>query len=162
MRHMARVARRLLRAEPITKQRGFHMANTQRSPRVTRRGLLKTTGAAVTLPRLLGPALAADAPTLRLAFNAPVATLDPQKFRVGGLEYNYALCVFSRLVTQDPRLQVQPDLATSWEASEDLRIWTFHLRPGVKFHNGKVFDAADVLFTFSRIQDKEVGSVLRV
>jgi peptide/nickel transport system substrate-binding protein len=138
------------------------MANVKRSPRVTRRGLVKMAGVAATLPHLLRPALAADASTLRLAFNAPVATLDPQKFRVGGLEYNYAICVFSRLVAQDAQLRVQPDLATSWEASEDLKIWTFRLRPGVKFHNGKVFDAADVVFTFGRIQNKEVGSVLRV
>jgi peptide/nickel transport system substrate-binding protein len=138
------------------------MANLPpRSPRVTRRGLL-TTAAAAALPQLTGPTRAAEAPTVRLAFNAPVATLDPQKFRVGGLEYNYALCVFSRLVTQDPQLQVRPDLATSWEASEDLKTWTFHLRPGVRFHNGKVLDAGDVVFTFGRIQDKAVGSVLRV
>jgi len=138
------------------------MANVRLPVRVTRRGFVKLASAAATLPHLVPPALAAEASTLRLAFNAPVATLDPQKFRVGGLEYNYAMCVFSRLVVQDAKLQVQPDLATSWEASEDLKTWTFHLRPGVKFHNGKLFDAADVLFTFGRIQDKAVGSVLRV
>ena len=43
-----------------------------------------------------------------------------------------------------------------------MKTWTFHLRPGVKFHNGKPFDAADVVFTFKRILDKDVGSVLRV
>ena len=123
------------------------MANTQRPPHVTRRGLVKMAGAVAAVPHLIPPALAAEGSTLRLAFNAPVATLDPQKFRAGGIEYNYAMCVFSRLVTQDPQLQVQPDLATSWEASEDLKTWTFHLRPGVKFHNEKMFDAADVLFT---------------
>ena len=90
------------------------------------------------------------------------ATLDPQKMRVGGLEYNAAVYCFNRLTQQDPQLQVLPDLATSWEASEDLKTWTFHLRSGVKFHNGKPFDAADVLFTYKRILDKEVASVLRV
>src|SRR5262249_5773099 len=94
-------------------------------------------------------------------YPAAVATLDPAKFRVGGLEYNYALCVFNRLTTQDAKLQVQPELATRWEASEDLRTWIFHLRPGVKFHNGKAFDSADVVFTYKRLLDKEVGSVLR-
>ena len=53
-----------------------------------------------------------------------------------------------------------PDLATSWDASEDLKTWTFHLRPAVKFHNGKQFDASDVVFTYKRIQDKNVGSVV--
>ena len=69
--------------------------------------------------------------------------------------------MFNRLTTQDAKLQVQPELATRWEASEDLKTWIFHLRPGVKFHNGKPFDAADVVFTYRRLLDKDVGSVLR-
>jgi peptide/nickel transport system substrate-binding protein len=129
---------------------------------LTRRGLVGMAGAAAALPCLIEPAAGAEATTLRLAFNVPIATLDPQKQRSGGLEYNYALSVFNRLVKQDARLQVQPDLAASWDASEDLKTWTFHLRPGVKFHDGKPFDASDVVFTFTRIQDKAVGSVLRV
>ena len=66
--------------------------------------------------------------------------------RVSGADYNYVYNCFSRLTAQDPKLQVQPDLATSWDAAEDLKTWTFHLRPGVKFHNGKPFDAAGSLY----------------
>jgi peptide/nickel transport system substrate-binding protein len=66
--------------------------------------------------------------------------------RVGGVDYNYVYNCFSRLTVQDPQLQVQPDLATSWEATDDLKTWAFRLRPGVKFHNGKPF-ASDVVFT---------------
>ena len=131
------------------------------SPRVgfTRRAALVTAGATALSATIL-PARAAGG-TIRVAYPAAVATLDPAKFRVGGLEYNYALCVFNRLTTQDAKLQVQPELATRWEASEDLKTWIFTLRPGVKFHNGKVFDAADVVFTYKRLLDKDVGSVLR-
>ncbi|MEJ0017745.1 MAG: ABC transporter substrate-binding protein [Acetobacteraceae bacterium] len=131
------------------------------SPRagLTRRTALAVAGASALAASL--PARAASGGTLRVAYPAPVATLDPAKFRVGGLEYNYALCVFNRLTTQDAKLQVQPELATKWEASEDLKTWIFHLRPGVKFHNGKAFDASDVVFTYKRLLDKEVGSVLR-
>lgn len=129
--------------------------------RITRRSALKIAGAAA-LPALIRPARAAAETVLRMAFAIQPATLDPQKMRVGGVDYNYVYNCFNRLTAQDPQLQVQPDLATSWEASEDLKTWTFHLRPGVKFHNGKPFDASDVAFTFKRIQDKEVGSVLRV
>ena len=50
---------------------------------------------------------------------------------------------------------------TSWEASEDLKTWTFHLRPGVKFHNGKPFDASDIVFTYKRLRTRTFGSVLR-
>jgi ABC-type transport system substrate-binding protein len=78
------------------------------------------------------------------------ATLDPQKMRVGSLEYNYAFYCFNRLTALDPHYRVQPELATSWEATKDLKIWTFHLRPNVKFHNGKVLDAKDVVFTPAR------------
>ena len=130
-------------------------------PRITRRSALQMAGAAV-LPALIKPARAAEPSTLRVAFAIQPATLDPQKMRVGGVDYNYVYNCFSRLTAQDPKLQVQPDLATSWEAAEDLKTWTFHLRPGVKFHNGKPFDASDVVFTFKRILDKDVGSVLRV
>jgi peptide/nickel transport system substrate-binding protein len=137
------------------------MRETSLQPRITRRSALKMAGAAA-LPALIKPAGAADASVLREAFAIQPATLDPQKMRVGGVDYNYVYNCFSRLTAQDPKLQVQPDLATSWDAAEDLKTWTFHLRPRVKFHNGKPLDAADVVFTFKRILDKDVGSVLRV
>ena len=137
------------------------MRDTHLKPRISRRSALKMAGAAA-LPALIPSALAAQPSVLRVAFAVQPATLDPQKMRVGGLEYNYAAYCFSRLTMQDAQLKVLPDLATSWESSEDLQTWTFHLRPGVKFHNGKPFDAADVLFTYKRILDKEVASVLRV
>jgi peptide/nickel transport system substrate-binding protein len=125
---------------------------------LTRRTMLAL-GAAAALPS--GSAAADEASTIRVTYPAAVATLDPAKFRVGGLEYNYAYCVFNRLTTQDAKLQVLPDLAASWEATPDLKTWTFHLRPGVKFHDGKMLDAADVVFTYTRLKDKEIGSVLR-
>jgi peptide/nickel transport system substrate-binding protein len=129
--------------------------------RITRRSALKMAGA-MALPALIKPAQAADPSILRVAFAIQPATLDPQKMRVGGVDYNYVYNCFSRLTAQDPKLQVQPDLATSWDSSQDLKTWTFHLRPGVKFHSGKPLDAADVVFTFKRILDKDVGCVLRV
>src|SRR5260370_16145677 len=137
------------------------MRETSLQPWITRRSALKMAGAAA-LPALIKPARAADERVLRAAFAIQPATLDPQKMRVGGVDYNYVYNCFSRLTAQDPKLRVQPDLATSWDATEDLKTWTFHLRPGVKFHNGKPFDASDVVFTFKRILDKDVGSVLRV
>jgi peptide/nickel transport system substrate-binding protein len=118
-------------------------------------------GGVTVLAAVVTPARAAEGGTIRVAFPAAIATLDPAKMRIGGLDYNYAHCVFSRLTTQDNALTVLPDLATSWEATEDLKTWTFHLRPGVKFHNGKALDAADVVFTYTRLLDKNVGSVLR-
>ena len=126
-------------------------------PNLTRRAAIAI-GAAATLATR--EATAADM-TLRVSFPVPVATLDPHKMRVGGLEYNFATYVFSRLTQQDAKLQVLPDLATSWDSSPDLKTWTFHLREGVKWHDGKPFSADDVVFSIKRLQDKDIASVLR-
>ncbi len=46
--------------------------------------------------------------------------------------------------------QLQPALATSWEANEDATRWTFQLREGVTFHDGTPFNAEAVVFNFER------------
>jgi peptide/nickel transport system substrate-binding protein len=48
-------------------------------------------------------------------------------------------------------------LAESWENSEDFKVWTFNLRQGVLFHDGKEMTSRDVKFTFDRLRDPEVG-----
>lgn len=59
--------------------------------------------------------------------------------------------VFGRLVRfAAGRLEPEPDLATRWSVSADGTIWTFDLRPGVRFHDGTPFDAEAVVFSFER------------
>lgn len=53
--------------------------------------------------------------------------------------------IFDTLVVQDSDLSFHPALAESWEEAPDGMAWTFHLKPGVTFHNGKPFNAAAVL-----------------
>ncbi|MCW2668284.1 MAG: ABC-type transporter, periplasmic subunit [Frankiales bacterium] len=46
---------------------------------------------------------------------------------------------------------IEPDLATSWKVSKDVKTWTFTLRPGVTFHDGTPFNADAAVFGFDRI-----------
>jgi peptide/nickel transport system substrate-binding protein len=62
------------------------------------------------------------------------------------------------LVETGPDNITRPGLATSWEASDDLKTWTFHLRTGVKWSNGDDFNADDVVFNFTRWLDPKTGS----
>ena len=62
------------------------------------------------------------------------------------------------LVETGPDNITRPGLATSWEASDDLKTWTFHLRKGVKWSNGDDFNADDVVFNFTRWLDPKTGS----
>jgi len=55
-----------------------------------------------------------------------------------------------RLVTVDHNLNIVPSLAKSWDVSEDGLIWTFHLRRGVRFHDGQPLNADAVVFTIPR------------
>ena len=46
--------------------------------------------------------------------------------------------------------KIRPGLATSWKTTDGGKVWTFHLRHGVKFHDGTPFNAAAVCYNFNR------------
>lgn len=54
------------------------------------------------------------------------------------------------VVELDPDRKVQPALAEEWGASKDVKVWTFKIRKGVQFHDGKEMKPADVLATIER------------
>jgi peptide/nickel transport system substrate-binding protein len=66
--------------------------------------------------------------------------------------------VYDQLVTVDENLNMVPSLAESWEVSDDNLTWTFTLREGVVFHNGRPLTADDVVYSYERIMDPDTGS----
>lgn len=76
-------------------------------------------------------------------------------------EYNFGMLVFNGLVGIAPDLTLRPELAESWTSNEAATEWTFHLRRGVTFHNGKPFTAGDVVHTFKLLADPELASRAR-
>jgi len=78
--------------------------------------------------------------------------LSPNRF------YEVNDLIYSRLVRQDDAGQPSPELATSWTSNADATEWTLTLQPGVTFHDGPAFDAADVAYSLGRIEDPGLES----
>lgn len=66
--------------------------------------------------------------------------------------------MFDSLAEITPSGEIVPSLAERWDVSDDGLTYTFHIRPGVKFHNGDPLTAEDVKFTIDRIRDPETQS----
>jgi peptide/nickel transport system substrate-binding protein len=66
--------------------------------------------------------------------------------------------VYQQLMELDSDFVVHPQLAESWESNQDATEWTFNLRKGVKFQDGRDFTAKDVVYTYKRLIDPSVGS----
>ncbi len=84
-------------------------------------------------------------------------TLDPS-VQTSSDDAILVFAVFNRLADLNGKFEVIPELAESWEASDDGKSWTFHLKQGVKFHDGSDFDANDVVYTYERLIDPALAS----
>jgi peptide/nickel transport system substrate-binding protein len=91
----------------------------------------------------------ADSGTVNFLMDSAPTNLDP---RIGADAYSAHVdgLMFSSLVARDAHFNVIPDLARSWEIPDPL-TYVFHLRAGVKFHDGRPLTSADVKYTFDTI-----------
>jgi len=80
-------------------------------------------------------------------------------FAMEGGSNQFMSLVFDTLVRWDKDKNIVPNLAESWEYSEDFLTLTFHLRDDVYWHDGEKLTAEDVVFTYKAAVDPEVGSV---
>ena len=111
-------------------------------------------GAAVAALFVTGTAMAAEQPkqggAAIVTFNNDLTTLDPQ---VGYDWQNWSVIksIFDGLMDYKPgTTELELDLAESYTVSDDGLTYTFKLRDGVKFHNGRVMTAADVKYSLER------------
>ena len=95
-----------------------------------------------------GPRSLSTSRFVRLYVDPP--TLDPH-VTTDATSAQIIVEVFGGLVTIDPNLDIVPDLAESWDISDDGRVYTFHLRPDAVFHDGKAVTAHDVVWSLERV-----------
>jgi ABC-type transport system substrate-binding protein len=122
---------------------------------------LMTGVATAALLAMAGAALA-DTPkqggTMTVTYKDDVSTLDPA---IGYDWQNWSMIksLFSRLLDYKPgTTELTPDLAESYTVSADGLTYTFKLRHGVKFHNGREMNADDVAYSYNRTVDPKTQS----
>jgi peptide/nickel transport system substrate-binding protein len=131
---------------------------------MSRRSFLATTGGALAGAAAMGLAGQAEAGVpkpgkggmVRFATRSDALGLDPHRNIMYYVSYPIALTT-QGLLDLNPKLEPSPGIATSWEGSKDLMTYTFKLRKGALYHNGREIDAASVKWNYERILDPKIG-----
>ena len=120
-------------------------------------GLLRVAGTGLATLSGVGLARAAPGGTIRVAQKVPSAAVDPVTVaNAGGLLLLQQVAEF--LCVDGPDLVLKPALAESWKPNADSSVWTFALRKGVKFHDGREMKADDVVASIDRLADPKNSS----
>jgi peptide/nickel transport system substrate-binding protein len=90
--------------------------------------------------------------TVKAGIAMPHGAIDPILVNDSG-SYQLIFQVAEFLCVTQPDLTLKPVLAESWSHNEDGSVWTFKLRRGVKFHDGRIMRAEDVVASFDRLSD---------
>lgn len=123
---------------------------------LTRRGFGVLTAALVSVAALATPGLAQTPPGVLIVGQvAEPKSLDPHAVTAVN-DFRILMNIYDGLVRYAPgTLEVEPALATAWEISEDGLVYTFALRPDVRFHDGSPLDAEAVVFNFERMLNED-------
>jgi peptide/nickel transport system substrate-binding protein len=115
-------------------------------------GVAPAATAAVSAPKVGG--------TLTIGATAGIPQLDPHVVTFAN-ERLYFPGLYNGITEYNEAMEPVPCLAESWEVSDDVMTYTWHLRKGVKFHNGRELEAEDIKWNFERCLDEKLGSQLR-
>ncbi len=96
---------------------------------------------------------------LREALLVELVTLDPAKAN-DVVNSEFIMETFEGLVRYDEKNQIQACLAEKWDTSADGKVYTFHIRKGVKFTNGREVNAADFKYSWERALDPKTASTV--
>ena len=98
------------------------------------------------------------AATYRMGVMEYVDSLNPF-IGYSGVDYSVYHLNYDFLVGFEPeKLQPRPEFAESWTHSSDGKTWTFKIRPGMKWQDGRPATARDVAFTFTYIMDNDLSN----
>jgi peptide/nickel transport system substrate-binding protein len=139
-------------------------ARTDKACEVSRRTFLTTTGGALASMAAFGlvsPAAAGKrhpqrGGTLNYGSSGDASGLDAHSHNQNHIS-NPTSVMYTGLTDIDQQGNIVPGLAESWEPNKELTVWTFRLRKGVLFHNGREVDAEAVKLNFERIKNPAIG-----
>jgi peptide/nickel transport system substrate-binding protein len=96
-----------------------------------------------------------------IAIEQPPRGFDPRFSTTFQFSARVMQLIYDTLVVKNELFEFVPSLASSFTESDDHRTFTFHLRPGVTFHNGKPLTSSDVKYTFESILSPATKSPIR-